>query len=40
MKAVSHHRRVQLFFADDHQDNVCDDANGIPRSMIARALRA
>jgi hypothetical protein len=26
--AVSQHRRGQLFFRDDHQDDVCDEANG------------
>jgi type IV fimbrial biogenesis protein FimT len=28
MKAVSQHRRVKVFFTDDHHYNVCDDANG------------
>ena len=28
MKAVSQHRRVKVFFIDDHQYKICDDANG------------
>jgi type IV fimbrial biogenesis protein FimT len=28
MKAVSQHRRVRVFFTDDHLYKVCDDANG------------
>jgi type IV fimbrial biogenesis protein FimT len=28
MKAVSQHRRVRVFFVDNHQYHVCDDANG------------
>jgi type IV fimbrial biogenesis protein FimT len=28
MKAVSQHRKVKIFFTDDHHYTVCDDANG------------